>query len=642
MSIPFEQIKRASLSQAENLLASWFPHGQKIGREFKIGNLLGDAGESLSVNLDTGRWSDFATGDKGGDLLDLRAAAQRKDLGEVARDLASSLGIQEQPAKTNGNGKHHGWEPIFPPPASIKPPHDLLAAFDVVHEYTDLSDRVTHYVGRIEARGQERKKFVPLTYGMLDGTVGWHRKSLSAPRPLYGLNRLSSLPTATVIICEGEKSANAAQDLLPGYACVAWPNGAEAVDKADLSPLVGRKVIIWPDNDAPGHKAAGILADRLPRAAVLRVRDLDPGVDAADVSPDDPEEWLRSRMQEPPPSRVLTGADFMATFVAPDYIIDGLVQRTRLYACTSKTGHGKTAVWLYLGCMVMSGRNLGNLETTRGNVIFLAGENPDDLCGRMHAACHIYKLDASRMPHVLPYNFPLTAEEAVRLREDIDELDLHPVMIIADTAAAYFPGEDDNSNVQMGEYGRTWRTLTRCKGNPAVVVLSHPVKNADRENLAPRGGGAFLNELDGNLTLWSDSLGETTTLHWQGKLRGADFDPIPFVLRPTRIPELMDAKKRPLVSVVAELQSQEGAANGAKQALSDENAVLYWLKERPGISLADIAENAGWVNERGMPLKAKVQRCLERLKMDKLVKIHRRKWMISDLGKAEIGKSTVE
>jgi hypothetical protein len=60
------------------------------------------------------------------------------------------------------------------------------------------------------------------------------------------------------------------------------------------------------------------------------------------------------------------------------------------------------------------------------------------------------------------------------------------------------------------------RGFTECEGHPAVVVLSHPIKNASRSNLLPRGGGAFLNELDGNLTLWSDNLGEVTELHWQG------------------------------------------------------------------------------------------------------------------------------
>ena len=35
--------------------------------------------------------------------------------------------------------------------------------------------------------------------------------------------------------------------------------------------------------------------------------------------------------------------DFMATFKTPDYIVDGIIQRGRLYALTSPTSHGKTA-----------------------------------------------------------------------------------------------------------------------------------------------------------------------------------------------------------------------------------------------------------------------------------------------------------
>src|SRR5262249_3404695 len=139
--------------------------------------------------------------------------------------------------------------------------------------------------------------------------------------------------------------------------------------------------------------------------------------------------------------------------------------------------------------------------------------------------------------------------------QEVDSLGINPVMLVVDTAAAYFPGEDDNQNVQMGEYGRILRSLTGCKGRPAIVVLSHLVKNAERDNLIPRGGGAFLNELDGNLTLWSEALGETTTLHWQGKIRGADFAPVEFSLSPVSVPKLTDSWGRPFVSVVAQVLS---------------------------------------------------------------------------------------
>jgi hypothetical protein len=360
-----------------------------------------------------------------------------------------------------------------------------------------------------------------------------------------------------------------------------------------------------------------------------------------------PEDWIREPPREqqhnngedqsaPKPGRILSGRDFLATFVPPDYVVDGMVQRGRLYACTSLTGHGKTAVWLTIACMVAAHRYVGTIETTGGDVVILAGENAEDLCGRLHAMCQEYHLDKARLPHVLPVNFSLTDEEAEKLRQDIDDLGREPVLIIIDTGPAYFPGDNEQDNVQMGDYGRTQRTLARCRGRPAVVALTHPVKNAGRDNLLPRGGGAYLNELDGNLTLWSDALGESTTLHWLDKLRGADFAPVAFHLRQVRVDHLKDAKGRPFLSIVAEPQSQEAADNAKAQAISDENKVLHWLNQRPGISIRGIAKEAGWISDNEVPLTSKVHRCLQNLKRDKLVRQHRGKWAISDAGKQEL------
>jgi putative DNA primase/helicase len=58
--IPFDKIQAAALARADRLLPEWFPRGKRVGREFKIGNIRGDSGESLSVNVATGRWADFS------------------------------------------------------------------------------------------------------------------------------------------------------------------------------------------------------------------------------------------------------------------------------------------------------------------------------------------------------------------------------------------------------------------------------------------------------------------------------------------------------------------------------------------------------------------------------------------------------
>jgi hypothetical protein len=169
-----------------------------------------------------------------------------------------------------------------------------------------------------------------------------------------------------------------------------------------------------------------------------------------------------------------------------------------------------------------------------------------------------------------------------------------------------------------------------------VLVAAHPVKAPDRDNLLPRGGGAFLNELDANLTLWSESMGESATLHWQGKIRGADFPPISFSLSQVKIAKLKDSKDRPIISIVAALQTDSEADAAAGRALSDQDKVLEMLRCHPGISVREIANSAGWISETGSPHKGKVHRILLALKQDKLATQQRGKWKITEAGKREL------
>ena len=90
--------------------------------------------------------------------------------------------------------------------------------------------------------------------------------------------------------------------------------------------------------------------------------------------------------------------------------------------------------------------------------------------------------------------------------------------MIVDTSAAYFEGDAENDNVQLGNWARLLRKLTDMPGKPGVIVGCHPIKSG--ESLLPRGGGAFLAEMDGNLTCKKLS-DEIIELHWSGKYRGS-------------------------------------------------------------------------------------------------------------------------
>jgi hypothetical protein len=79
---------------------------------------------------------------------------------------------------------------------------------------------------------------------------------------------------------------------------------------------------------------------------------------------------------------------FTGSFVPPDPLISGILQRQFIYALTGHTGRGKTAVALLLAAHVALGRPLGNLEVEKGRVLVLAGENPTDAQMRWIAMSH--------------------------------------------------------------------------------------------------------------------------------------------------------------------------------------------------------------------------------------------------------------
>ena len=91
--IDFAEVARASLPHLPELCRRWLPGGRVIGREWTCGALSGEPGQSCRVNLRTGRWCDFATGQKGGDAVSLCAAVHRLSQREAAERLATMLGM---------------------------------------------------------------------------------------------------------------------------------------------------------------------------------------------------------------------------------------------------------------------------------------------------------------------------------------------------------------------------------------------------------------------------------------------------------------------------------------------------------------------------------------------------------------------
>src|SRR5262249_27811498 len=71
--------------------------------------------------------------------------------------------------------------------------------------------------------------------------------------------------------------------------------------------------------------------------------------------------------------------DFIAGFTPPNYFLEGVALKRYLYSVTGMTGSGKTALLLLLAAHAALGKPLAGREIDPGRVVYLAGENPDDV-----------------------------------------------------------------------------------------------------------------------------------------------------------------------------------------------------------------------------------------------------------------------
>ena len=94
--IDYSRITRAALTHARELLEEWLPGGRVCGREYvalnptRVDHHLG----SFRINIQTGRWGDFATSARGGDFISLFAYINNISQAQAARLIASELGME--------------------------------------------------------------------------------------------------------------------------------------------------------------------------------------------------------------------------------------------------------------------------------------------------------------------------------------------------------------------------------------------------------------------------------------------------------------------------------------------------------------------------------------------------------------------
>ena len=287
----FDRIAAALASRADAVARYLLPTGRREGHEWRVGSLRGDAGKSLGVHLagpKAGTFKDFATGDGGKDLIALWAAVRGIGMKDALEDAERWLGVAD-----------HGHSAVSPNASMDKNIDEVVTqdedfwrgrASDACWEYRLPDGTLWGAVYRWNggAKGKVIRPWDPA------------RKAWLTPegaRPLYRLPEILA-SKGPIFLVEGEKKADAL--VAAGYVATSMWGGAQAARVTDWSPLAGRDVVRWPDNDP--HIVGKVRAadswlattlDALKAAGAATVRDVavpagkPPKWDAADATPED-------------------------------------------------------------------------------------------------------------------------------------------------------------------------------------------------------------------------------------------------------------------------------------------------------------------------------------------------------------------
>jgi putative DNA primase/helicase len=281
--IDFRAIASEGLKRSEDVLEVWLPGGKQVGQEYVVKNpkRADSSPGSFKINTTRGTWSDFATGDKGGDLVALIAYIEGTPQLKAAKRLADFLGVSgvkgvngvnscqkshEQPVSRIDDpltpadqlGVNGVNEPQFvatlPANAPALPEtHYKHGKPTQMWFYRNTDRSIFCAVCRFDT--DSGKQYSPLTLWSRGTEYKWMWKGPPEKRLPFNLDKIASTEVP-ILVTEGEKAADGAALLFPDFVVTTSMSGAQSSHKTDWSSLRGRDVWIFPDNDDAGHKYA--------------------------------------------------------------------------------------------------------------------------------------------------------------------------------------------------------------------------------------------------------------------------------------------------------------------------------------------------------------------------------------------------
>ncbi len=293
--INFDSLELFLRNKAEQVILDLVPGGEFNGTEYEAGDVNGGPGRSFKFNIrkDRNPWSDFAgsktiSGYGFINLYKLQKNVSKQEAAVALADLYNYIEVQQIKDSKNlpnmyvkGHKfiKHWHWNNEKGEPIGI------TARFEAEVQNPETGELVIQKTSR------------PFSW---DGEKWLYNSPKSWP--LFNLKDINDNPDYTVLVVEGEKTAEAAMRYFQGDKVVVttWALGTPNVKKTDWKPLANRNVVILPDRDSPGLKAANQIislispyAEKIEICEIEKVTDLPNAWDIADALRDD---WPKDKV----------------------------------------------------------------------------------------------------------------------------------------------------------------------------------------------------------------------------------------------------------------------------------------------------------------------------------------------------------
>ena len=262
------------------------------------------------------------------------------------------------------------------------------------------------------------------------------------------------------------------------------------------------------------------------------------------------------------------------------YLVEGLIPARSFGAVFGRPGSYKSFVALYIAAMVGTGREAFGRTTTQGAVIYIAGEGGAGLKRRRDALMKLYDLPADAPVYFIraQLNLATTLEDRDALLAEIRALNISPSLVIIDTFARAFVGEE-NSAKDVGAAIAVMGSIEQETG--AAVLIVHHSGKASQDSM--RGSSALLAAVDCELHCEkispegsTERIGKLTLTKSKDSEDGLE---IPYKMETVALSEL-DPSNSSLAVVPATPEELAGFMNPKRSKLSKDAATALVALEQ--------------------------------------------------------------